>query len=317
MEPEAFAPPFERPESAPGPSLPPPPPRPTRSVRTRAAVVGGISGALMALIASFGVVRLTDHDATPAASTVATALATPLSTSTFDVHGVLTKVGNAVVSIDVSQQSRRGQVLTGAGSGFIISDQGYVLTNNHVVDGASAITVTFSDGTTEDATVVGTDPSHDVAVLKIGDIHGATPLALADTSTLQVGDEVLAIGNALDLGDSPTVTLGIVSAKNRTIQTDTETLSGLLQTDAAINPGNSGGPLVNAAGQVVGINTAGVNGANNIGFAIDINTLKTVITQLEQTGHKPAAAAIRSRRDGNGRPAPKSVTSGNGAERSG
>src|SRR5262249_27102158 len=155
---------------------------------------------------------LTDHDTTPVPSATSAAVATPLSTSTFDVHGVLNKVGNAVVSIDVSQQGRRGQVISGAGSGFIVSDQGYVLTNNHVVDGASTITATFADGTSEDATVVGTDASHDVAVLKIADIHGATPMALADTSTLQVGDEVLAIGNALDLGDSPTVTLGIVSA---------------------------------------------------------------------------------------------------------
>jgi S1-C subfamily serine protease len=253
-----------------------------RSVRTRAAVVGGISGALMAAIAAFGVVHLTDHDTTPVTAAATAAVATPLSTTTFDVHGVLAKIGNAVVSIDVSQQGRRGQVISGAGSGFIVSDDGYVLTNNHVVDGASTITVTFSDGATEDATVVGTDPTHDVAVLKIGAIHGATPMALADTSTLQVGDEVLAIGNALDLGDSPTVTLGIVSAKDRTIQTDTESLSGLLQTDAAINPGNSGGPLVNAAGEVVGINTAGVTGANNIGFAIDISTVTSVITQIEQ-----------------------------------
>jgi S1-C subfamily serine protease len=142
--------------------------------------------------------------------------------------------------------------------------------------------VTFADGTTEDATVVGTDPTHDIAVLKIADTHGATPLTLADTSTLQVGDEVLAIGNALDLGDSPTVTLGIVSAKDRTIQTDTETLSGLIQTDAAINPGNSGGPLVDGTGAVVGINAAGVEGANNIGFAIDIATVKNIVTQIEQ-----------------------------------
>jgi S1-C subfamily serine protease len=284
MEDEPLAPPLERLDPAPGPAQPAaplPPPRPVRSVRSRAALVGGISGALMAAIAAFGVVRLTDHDATPVASSTTAAVATPLSTTTFDVHGVLAKIGNAVVSIDVSQQGRRGQVISGAGSGFIVSDDGYVLTNNHVVEGASTITVTFSDGTTEDATVVGTDPTHDVAVLKIGDIHGATPLALADTSTLQVGDEVLAIGNALDLGDSPTVTLGIVSAKDRTIQTDTESLSGLLQTDAAINPGNSGGPLVNAAGQVVGINSAGVTGANNIGFAIDISTVKSVITQIE------------------------------------
>jgi S1-C subfamily serine protease len=273
------------------PLWPPPPPaplgqfepapkRPRRPI-LRAAIAGGVAGALLAAVTSFGVVELTDHDATPKTTTVAAA--TPLATSAFDVQGVLAKVGDAVVSIDVTAAGRFGQTVSGAGSGFVISDQGYVLTNNHVVDGASTVTVTFSDGTTESATVVGTDAAHDIAVLKIADVHGATPLALADTSTLEVGDEVLAIGNALDLGDSPTVTLGIVSAKDRTIQTDTETLQGLLQTDAAINPGNSGGPLVDAAGQVVGINTAGIEGANNIGFAIDINTVKTTITQLEQS----------------------------------
>ena len=288
---DPLSPPLLDPDVAPmEPSLPPPAPpaAPTPSPRRRsplgrAALVGGISGALMAAIAAFGVVKLTDTDSTPVTTTAA-AVATPLSTTTFDIPGVLAKVGNAVVSIDVSQQTRRGSTVTGAGSGFIISDQGYVLTNNHVVEGASSLTVKFADGTSEAATVVGTDPTHDIAVLKIADIHGATPLAFADTSTLRVGDEVLAIGNALDLGDSPTVTLGIVSAKDRTIQTDTESLSGLLQTDAAINPGNSGGPLVDSTGAVVGINTAGVSGANNIGFAIDIGTVKTVITQIEQGG---------------------------------
>jgi S1-C subfamily serine protease len=245
----------------------------------RAGLVGGLSGAIVAAIAAVGVVKLTDHDSTP--QTAAAATATAFSTGEFDVHSVLAKVGNAVVAIDVTAQSR-GRTVSGAGSGFVISDQGYVLTNNHVVDGATTVTVAFSDGTTEDATVVGTDATHDIAVLKIADIHGATPLVLGDSSTLQVGDEVLAIGNALDLGDSPTVTLGIVSAKDRSIETDTESLQGLIQTDAAINPGNSGGPLVNASGEVVGINTAGVQDANNIGFAIDINTIKSAITQLEQ-----------------------------------
>jgi putative serine protease PepD len=245
----------------------------------RAGLVGGLAGALVAAIAAAGVVQLTDHDSTPKAAIVT---ASPLATSGFDVHSVLTKVGNSVVSIDVTEQGRFGQTAAAAGSGFVVSDDGYIVTNNHVVDGASSITVTFSDGTTEAATAVGTDATHDIAVLKVADLHGATALTLADTSSLQVGDEVLAIGNALDLGDSPTVTLGIVSAKNRSIQTETESLTGLIQTDAAINPGNSGGPLVNAAGEVVGINTAGVQDANNIGFAIDINTVKTVITQLEQ-----------------------------------
>ncbi len=195
---------------------------------------------------------------------------------------MLDKVGKAVVAIEVGQQRGNNIYNSGAGSGFVISDDGYVITNNHVVEGADAITVKFADGTTEDAQLVGTSPSHDVAVLRIKDVHGATPLKLGDTNNLRVGDDVLAIGNALDLGDSPTVTFGIVSAKNRSIDTDNEHLDGLIQTDAAINPGNSGGPLVNAAGEVVGINSAGVQGANNIGFAIDINSVKTVIDQLKQ-----------------------------------
>ena len=139
---------------------------------------------------------------------------------------------------------------------------------------------------------VGTDASHDVALVKINDSHGAKALTLGDTKNLRVGDEVLAIGNALDLGDSPTVTLGIVSAKNRSIDTNTEHLDGLLQTDAAINPGNSGGPLMNANGEVVGINTAGVPGANNIGFAIDINSVKPLVDQLKQGKGNPATTAF-------------------------
>jgi putative serine protease PepD len=271
--------PDELADELPPPSPPPPPPPRRARPAARAALVGGVSGALVAAIAAFGVVRLTDHDSTPASAVVT---ASAMATSGFDIHSVLTKVGNSVVSIDVTEQGGFGRASSAAGSGFVVSDQGYIVTNNHVVDGASSITVTFSDGTTEAATVVGTDATHDIAVLHVGDLHGATALTLGDTSSLQVGDEVLAIGNALDLGNSPTVTLGIVSAKDRSIQTDTESLQGLIQTDAAINPGNSGGPLVDAAGQVVGINTAGVQDANNIGFAIDINTVKTVIAQLEQ-----------------------------------
>ena len=256
MQDELFSQYDEEPGSVPGeplvtpPSSLPPPPPPRRRRPARAALVGGVSGALMAAIVSVGVVQLTDNDTTPKAAVVT---ASAMATSEFDVHSVLSKIGNAVVAVDVTEQGGFGRSTSAAGSGFIVSDQGYVVTNNHVVDGASTITVTFSDGTTENATVVGTDPTHDIAVLKIADLHGATPL-----------------------------TLGIVSAKDRTIQTTTETLQGLIQTDAAINPGNSGGPLVNAAGQVVGINTAGVQGANNVGFAIDINTVKSVITQLEQ-----------------------------------
>ena len=252
--------------------------------------MGGLVGAVVAGGVAFGTVKVTDdHAAASVTRSPAPAVAafpTALNGS-FDIHGVLDKVGNAVVAIEVGQQRGRNIYGTGAGSGFIISDDGYVITNNHVVEGADAITVKFADGTEESATLVGTSATHDVAVVKISNIHGATPLVLADTTNLRVGDDVLAIGNALDLGDSPTVTLGIVSAKGRSIDTQSENgtaehLEGLIQTDAAINPGNSGGPLVNAAAEVVGINSAGVPGANNIGFAIDINTVKSVIAQLEQ-----------------------------------
>jgi S1-C subfamily serine protease len=264
-------------------------PAPRRRGAIRAGIVGGLVGAVVAGGVAFATVKATDHDAASAKpAPVPAVVASPAALSgNFDVHGVLDKVGNAVVAIEVGQQRGRNIYGTGAGSGFIISDDGYVITNNHVVEGADAISVKFSDGTTEDATLVGTSAQHDVAVVKINDIHGATPLKLADTSNLRVGDDVLAIGNALDLGDSPTVTLGIVSAKGRTIDTQgengqTEHLEGLIQTDAAINPGNSGGPLVNANAEVVGINSAGVQGANNIGFAIDINSVKDVIEQLKQ-----------------------------------
>ena len=291
----AFPPPA--PSAAP---LPPPAPPASRSRHTtRAALVGGLVGAVVAGGVAFGTVKATENDGTAAAAAnrpAASVLNLPNAAADgIDVHGVLDKIGNAVVAVEVGTQQGNSVLNNGAGSGFIISSDGFVVTNNHVVDGSNAITVKFTDGTTEQATVVGTSAQHDVAVVKIDNIHGATPLKLADTSNLRVGDDVLAIGNALDLGDSPTVTLGIVSAKNRSIDTQSETgaaehLTGLIQTDAAINPGNSGGPLVNAAGEVVGINSAGVQGANNIGFAIDINSVKSIITELEQGTNVDATA---------------------------
>jgi S1-C subfamily serine protease len=287
------------PPTAPTATLPPPAPaRPRSGSSLRAGLVGGLVGAVVAGGVAFGTVKVTDdyHAAAASNRPAASVLNVPSAvTDDFDVHGVLDKIGNAVVAIEVGTQRGNNIFNNGAGSGFIISNDGFVITNNHVVDGSNAITVKFADGTTEKATVVGTSAQHDVAVLKINNIHGATPLKLADSTSLRVGDDVLAIGNALDLGDSPTVTLGIVSAKNRSIDTQSETgasehLTGLIQTDAAINPGNSGGPLVNAAGEVVGINSAGVQGANNIGFAIDINSVKDIITELEQGKNVDASA---------------------------
>jgi serine protease Do len=173
----------------------------------------------------------------------------------------------------------------GAGTGVVISADGFIVTNNHVVSDASGrIEVTFNDGTHKRASLVGNDPSADLAVVKV-DATGLTPAVLGDSDKLVVGDEVIAIGNALALPGQPSVTLGIVSALNRSIDTEVNTtLDHMIQTDAAINPGNSGGPLVNSAGQVVGINTAiaDPSEAQNVGFSISINQAKPIIDELRK-----------------------------------
>ncbi|RVX38308.1 trypsin-like peptidase [Nonomuraea polychroma] len=168
----------------------------------------------------------------------------------------------------------------GTGTGFVIGADGLIATNNHVVEGAQAITVTLRDGRTSTAKVLRSDPAADLAVLRVN----ATDLPVAplgDSSTLKVGDPVIAIGNALALPGGPTVTEGIVSALDRTVQTDAGArLQHVIQTDAAINPGNSGGPLVDASGRIVGINTAAAGDAQNIGFAIAINGARHTIDDL-------------------------------------
>jgi serine protease Do len=175
------------------------------------------------------------------------------------------------------------RVLNGLGSGFIISPDGMIVTNNHVVDGATEIKVTMSDGREFTAKVLGRDPKTDVALLKI-DAQHLPVIALGDTSELQVGEPVMAIGNPFGL--EQTVTTGIVSATGRVIGEGP--YDDFIQTDAAINPGNSGGPLINARGQAIGINTAifsQTGGSVGVGFAIPINLAKSVIIQLASTGH--------------------------------
>lgn len=186
------------------------------------------------------------------------------------------------VSTDISHSGTPGE---GVGTGVVLTSDGQILTNNHVVEDADVVRVRL-DGEREprEAKVLATDPGNDLALLQI-DIDGLMPATLADPSTVRVGDEVVAIGYALDLDGEASVTLGIVSALDRTLLTSTGALDGLIQTDAAISSGNSGGPLVNAAGQVVGINTAvalgdEVNTANNIGFAISISQVLPEIEVL-------------------------------------
>jgi len=205
------------------------------------------------------------------------------SADRLDVKAVLAAVAPTVVQIEVSSED--GIFGGGQGTGFIISADGQVVTNAHVVEDAVNINVMLSDGTVRTAELVQQDPTRDLAVLKIEgkDLPAAR---LGRSAEVEVGDEVLAIGNALGLGDTPSVTTGIISALDRELQLSGNRLTRLIQTDAAINPGNSGGPLVNAKGEVIGVNTAIAGNAEGIGFAISIDHARPVIETL-QTGEVP------------------------------
>ncbi|MCK9377814.1 MAG: DegQ family serine endoprotease [Syntrophobacterales bacterium] len=174
-------------------------------------------------------------------------------------------------------ESRRTQ---GAGSGVVIGKEGYILTNNHVVEGAKEVTVTFANQKEYKARVVGRDPKTDLAVLKVKSKESFPAVAMGDSDQLKVGDWVVAIGNPFGLNN--TVTSGIVSAKGRVIGAGP--YDDFIQTDASINPGNSGGPLINMQGELVGINTAILPNGQGIGFAIPVNTAKPLVPQLISTG---------------------------------
>ena len=221
-----------------------------------------------------------------AAQTIATATSTGSSSTTAETTSLASVAATVLPSV-VSIQTE-----SAVGSGVIITADGSILTNNHVVATAqgNTVQVTFNSGKTATATIVGTDPTHDLAVIKVSGVSGLTPITFADSGTVKVGDTVLAVGSPLGLDGS--VTSGIVSALNRTIDVgenarNTTSLTGAIQTDAAINPGNSGGALVNSNGQLIGINTAiasasstGESGSIGVGFAISSNTAKQVAQQL-------------------------------------
>lgn len=210
-----------------------------------------------------------------------------------DISSVASKVGPSVVSIVTKSQARSyygAQDVEGAGTGIIISKDGYVLTNKHVVSGSQELVVIGSDGTTySDVKVIGTDPLNDLAFLKINGVDNLSAATIGDSSSIRIGQKVVAIGNSLGEYQN-TVTSGIISGTGRPVTaqegngTATETLTDLIQTDAAINPGNSGGPLTNLSGQVIGINTAVAADAQSIGFAIPINSAKGIIKNLLKTG---------------------------------
>jgi S1-C subfamily serine protease len=206
----------------------------------------------------------------------------PAANSALSVSALYDRVHQGVVTIKVT--TPQGQAL---GSGFVIDSEGHIVTNDHVVDGASSISVEFSDGSTYDAQLVGTDASTDIGVIKVNAPSSElTPLQLGDSSAVQVGDEVVAIGSPLGLDE--TVTSGIVSALNRTITSPNNfSINDAIQTDAAINHGNSGGPLLDLQGQVIGINSqieSDSGGNDGIGFAVPSNTVQSVVSQLIATG---------------------------------
>ena len=234
---------------------------------------GPIGVAVLALVVA--IVAATVEAATPATLT--------LDGEQLDVAAVVAAVEPSVVSIEteVALRGRRG---SGAGTGVVLDD-GLVLTNAHVVDGARRVTITGADGRARTATVIAGSVADDIAVLRVDDAAGLVPATLGTDDSVVVGDDVVAIGNALALEGGLTVTRGIVSALDRSIETGTGTLTGLVQTDAAISSGNSGGALVNAAGHVIGINTAvaasgGSVTASNIGFAISIDHAMATVERL-------------------------------------
>lgn len=265
-----------------------------RLSRVKIALIMSVIAVVFALMGAASVVIYNYLSSNPAEITSRQGVADDGNLKTTNdeqvVSNVVDTVSPSVVSIvtNVTVSSIFGVAnQEAAGSGIVVSKDGYILTNKHVVDGADSISVVMSDGTTyEDVELVGVDPMNDVAYLKIDKVSDLKPAALGDSSTVRVGQGVIAIGNSLGQYQN-TVTSGIISGKGRPVTAGNEqgsaaeTLTDLLQTDAAINPGNSGGPLLNRSGQVIGMNTAVAANAEGIGFAIPINatkgTLKSVL----------------------------------------
>ena len=262
---------------APPPAAPPPPTLPRRRrKRFFAALAAGVIA--LGALTSFAVVELTGDDGAQKGETVA-----PLSVSTGPagetrIKQIYERVAGSVVSIQVATGG-----CAGSGSGFVVGADGTIVTNDHVVEDATAVQVRFDDnGQPVRARVVGADPSSDLAVIKVDpdDAPPLKPLTLADSDSVTVGDNAIAIGYPLGL--DRTATAGIISGLGRTIQAPNNfSIDNVIQTDAPINPGNSGGPLLNARGQVIGVNTQISTGTSvGVGFAIPSNTVREVLPRL-------------------------------------
>ena len=265
------------------------------------APVALLASGLLAVPLLHGVPARADTPPPPPGQATAPGQASPQAAALPSLAPLVESVKAAVVNVDVTSRvereesggedpfeqffggrgRQRPQVRQGAGSGFVIDPRGYILTNNHVVEGAFNIRVRFDDGRTLEAEVLGTDPLTDIALIKLKSPPSNLPfLKLGDSEAMRVGDWVVAIGNPFGLASS--VSAGILSAKAREI--GATQYDDFLQTDAAINPGNSGGPLFNLRGEVIGMNTAIVSGGAGIGFAVPSNLAKALIPQLEKNG---------------------------------
>lgn len=293
------------------PALPPPPIGDTPASRTppmalsnssqepparhRRRFFAGVATGLVIAAVAAGTLVLVDRGDDDSSATAGGGVPVTIAADGDSLHALVMQARPSIVAIHttVNQTDMYGREFLGeaAGTGWVVSADGYIATNAHVVEGSESISVTLGDGETEVAELVASDPRVDLAVLRI-DRGDLVPLPFGDSGALNVGDSVVAIGNALDLGAEPTVTGGIVSAKDRTIvDPDGQTLVDLIQTDAAINLGNSGGPLLDMQGRVVGVNTAVSGRGENIGFAISIDRAKTMIEQL-QNGEVPLHALL-------------------------
>ncbi len=307
-----------------GQPVPPWGPQPVRP--SRAGKFVGAGALALALMLGSGVAGGALALALDAGSTITRTYSAAPVIDSADLPKIAASVQDSVVSIMTDN---------GEGSGVILSTDGHVLTNNHVVASASGDTVkvVFADGRTAQAKIVGTDPKTDLAVVKASGVSGLKAAKFGDSDAMQVGDQVLALGSPLGLQGS--VTAGILSARDRTIQAGeggqqqdprqgASSISGLLQTDAPINPGNSGGALVNTRGEVIGINTAiatagqGSNGNIGVGFAIPSNKAKDVAEKLqrgEKVSHPSLGVSVNAAEDGGALVA--AVTPGSAAEKAG
>ncbi|MGZ5384310.1 MAG: S1C family serine protease [Acidimicrobiia bacterium] len=281
-------------------ATPPYPPRPGRAVRSGnartilAAVLGGLIGSLLTVAALSAAGVFSEPDpVTTTTTTVSVEPATAEVTVPIPIEGttavavIAELVRPSIVTVEVGNGNGADASPAGTGSGVIYSEDGYVLTNNHVVQDTEFVRVVFLDGRIYQAEVVGTDPLTDVAVIKVA-APNLKPIELANIADVRIGDPAIAIGNPLGLRGGPSVTSGIVSAFNRTLTvTAAEELFGLIQTDAPITRGSSGGALLDGQGRLIGITTAiGVSdvGAEGLGFAVPVNIVVGVAEDLIANG---------------------------------